>query len=185
MLTRNQNVCCKQNRLIWRVKALSPQKGDWIGLCQTYLALRICFCSYTIQCQHSHSFQPYRTNPRHKRLLQNNGNTMERNQLKTQLVSQWMEQKQQMKPRSFRKRNVCLEKDAFSKRYHTYQEKAVHHGRKAVIWELAGRQCAGSSTLEMSVQCSEWFLRDMVEQTGAECTHLLRQSPLWLWEHVR
>lgn len=30
-------------------KGLSAQKGDWVGLCQAYLALRMCFCFYTIQ----------------------------------------------------------------------------------------------------------------------------------------
>lgn len=36
----------------------------------------------------------------------------------------------------------------------------------------------------MGVQCSEHFLRDTVERVGAECTHILGWSPLWLWEHV-
>lgn len=44
----------------------------------------------------------------------------------THVVTQWMEQKQQMKAWPFRKKGVCLEMDVFSKRYHTEHEKALH-----------------------------------------------------------
>lgn len=100
-------------------------------------------------------------------------------------LSEWNKNNKWKLDLSEKKKNSVWKRMHSAKDNHTSQEKAVCYGRKPVCWELAGHQYLGSWTLEMSVQCSEHFLSDTVEWTGAECTHLLRWSPLWLWEHVR